>query len=131
MSYWISAAGVLSLVFVMFHIFGGGSGVHEPLLNSAQSVELKGYVSVIWHGVTASMLLCAALFLIAARNLRLRKALTLVAVVQFAAFAALFIFYGLTRMGSVLVMPQWIGFLLIAGVALVGLYVDQSDGDYE
>lgn len=122
MSYWIAAAGFLSLAFVLAHVVGGGADVHIPVLESDLSDVLKGYVSVIWHGITASMLLCSVLLLTASWWPAQRTTLTLIVVVQYAMFAALFIFYGTVRFQSVLVMPPWIGFVAILLVALAGLY---------
>lgn len=121
MSYWVLAAGCLSLAFVLAHVLGGGADVHLPMLASPLSDVLKGYVSVIWHSVTASMLLCSGLLFTAAWRPSLRMALTLVVVIHYGLFAALFLFYGIVRFQSVFVMPQWIGFLLILFIALIGL----------
>ncbi len=121
MSRWIAIAGFLSFLFVVLHVVGGGADVHEPILDSGLTDVLSGYVSVIWHLVTASMLVCTALLLAAAWLPSQRVVLTLVVVAQYALYAALFVFYGVVRFDSVLVMPQWIGFGVIALLALVGV----------
>jgi len=122
MSYWIAAASALSFGFLLLHVIGGGAGVHLPMLKGGLSSELQGYVSVLWHGFTVSMLLCSALFLIAALRPNLRKALTLIPAVQYVGFATIFLLYNWIRFGSLFVMPQWVGFLVIVLIALVGLW---------
>ena len=124
MSYWLAIAGVLSSGFVLLHVVGGGADVHAPLLTARLAGELQAYVSVLWHGFAVSMVLCSGLLLIATWHRGTRKVLTLVTVVQYVGFAGVFLFYGWVRFDSVLVMPQWIGFLAIVLVALVGLWRD-------
>lgn len=121
MSYWIATAGFLSLVLTLVHVIGGGVDVHVPILQSGLSDVLKGYVSVIWHAITATMLMGSVLLLIAAWLPSLRRTLTLIVIIHYGLFTALFVFYGAIRFQSVFVMPPWIGFLIITLVALVGL----------
>lgn len=120
-SYWIALAGVLSFAFTLAHVTGGGELVHSPILESEIVDLLKGYVSVIWHAITATMLLCSVLLLIAAWRPTQRLSFALIVIFHYALFAALFIFYGAVRFQSVFVMPQWIGFVIISLVALMGL----------
>jgi hypothetical protein len=126
----IATAGTLSLVLTAIHVIGGGADVHVPLLESDASDVLKGFVSVIWHGVTASLLMCSAMLLIAARHRFYRVMLTGLVISNYLAFTGLFLFYGITRLGSVLLMPPWIGFAIIAVVAAVGLSMDKSRSAY-
>lgn len=121
-SYWLAIAGVLSFAFTLAHIIGGGGEVYSPILESELFDVLKGYVSVIWHGITATMLLCSVLLMIAAWRPSLRVSMTLTVVIHYALFVALFLFYGAVRFQSVFVMPQWIGFAIISSVALAGLW---------
>lgn len=115
-------AGVLSIGLTAIHIVGGGADVHVPLLESNASDILKGFVSVIWHAVTATLLICSAMLFFAALNKSSRAMLTGLVIAQYSAFVALFLFYGITRLGSVTLMPPWIGFAVIIIVAALGLY---------
>ncbi len=119
----IAAAGVLSLFLGAVHVFGGGPDVHDPLLSADITPLLKGYVSVIWHAVTAAIFLCSGLLLVAARRRDVSGLLAGIVIVYYAAFAGLFLFYGITRLGSVFLMPQWTAFLIIAVLAAVGLFM--------
>jgi len=124
MSYWLAVAGLFSCAFTFAHITGGGDLVHLPMLESELTDVLKGYASVIWHGITANMLVCSVLLLIAAWRPLQRKTLSLVVISHYTLFAVVFIFYGITRFQSVLVMPQWFGFAGIAILAIVGLWMN-------
>lgn len=125
----IATAGMLSLALTAIHIFGGGADVHAPLLDSNASAVLKGFISVIWHGVTANLLLCSAMLFVAAVYPLHRKMLTWIVIANYVAFAGLFLFYGVTRLGSVLLMLPWIGFAIIVAVAAAGLCMDRTPKD--
>jgi hypothetical protein len=122
----IATASALSLAIAAAHIFGGGGDVHVPLLASDASDVLKGFVSVIWHGVTANLLICSFMLLVAARNQSYRTMLTGLVIANYLAFTGLFLFYGITRLGSVFLMVPWIGFAIIVSVASAGLWVDRK-----
>jgi len=121
MNYWILSSGALSIVTLFLHIFGGGREVHVPVLKSDLSVGLKAILSVIWHAITAILALNGAALLLAAVLPGIRKPLVLLVSSQYLAFAFLFIFYGLSRLGTLRPLPQWIIFIVLAGLALVGL----------
>ncbi|MEE9375408.1 MAG: hypothetical protein V3V04_03640 [Rhizobiaceae bacterium] len=61
-----------------------------------------------------------ALFISASRRELSVPLISLVSA-QYIALALLFIFYGISRLGTVWLMPQWIVFLLIPVLAYVGL----------
>ena len=125
----IAISGVLSLALTALHVFGGGPDVHVPLLESDASNVLKGFVSVIWHGVTATLILCSVMLLIAAQNEKFRTILTGLVTAHYLAFAGLFLFYGITRLGTVFLMLPWIGFVVVATVALIGLAQERTIRD--
>ncbi len=119
---FLIVAGVLSLGLTGIHVIGGGQDVHVPLLQSNADDVVKGFASVVWHGVTAALLICSVMLLVAATNDRLRVGYTAVVLAFYLAFAGLFLGYGMLRFGSVLLMPPWIGFLIISAVAAMGLW---------
>jgi len=128
MNYWILSAGILSLLTLLLHAFSGGPEIHVPILESELSVELKAIFSVIWHAITAVLGLSGAALLLTARRRTPPKALILFIFSQYLAFTALFVFYGLTRLESLLPMPQWTIFIVLTGLTLVGLRnVDESE----
>lgn len=117
----IATAGILSVLLTAIHIFGGGADVHAPILASELDPLMKGYSSVLWHGVTASLALCSGILLLAAKREGERELLTWIVIIQFAAFAAIFAYYGISRFGTLFLMPQWIAFLIIIAVSYFGI----------
>lgn len=122
----IATAGILSAILTAIHIFGGGADVHAPILSSQLDPLLKGYSSVLWHGITASLAICSVILLLAAKRQNERELLTWIVIAQFAGFALIFAFYGITRFGTLFLMPQWIAFLIIIGVSLGGIYTHRK-----
>ena len=121
MNKWLLAAGILGFVTVLLHEIGGGAGVHVPILESSLSVDLKAISSVIWHGIGAILLINSGATLLAAWSENLRRPLIFLICVQYAAFTMLFLYYGITRQNSVLLMPQWTIFLVLIGLLLMGI----------
>lgn len=117
----VFVAGVLSVLTLLIHIFGGGPEVHDPVLQSTLSVELKAVLSVIWHAISLVLFINATALFIAAKSPMLQKPIVILVSSQYLAFAALFIFYGVTHLGSLLPMPQWIIFMALAAIGLIGL----------
>ncbi|MEP3197134.1 MAG: hypothetical protein ABJO57_04630 [Lentilitoribacter sp.] len=117
----IATAGVLSLILTAIHIFGGGADVHGPILASGLDIVLKGFSSVVWHAVTANLLLCSFMLLYASYNKEIQTPFTLIVIAHFLAYAGLFIFYGLSRFDTLFVMMPWIAFLFISAVATIGV----------
>ena len=120
MDYWLLTAAGLSAVLLLAHIIGGGRDVHTPMLASEMSGELKAYASIIWHAATAVLLIGSGVFLWA--GVGHGAGMALVILMQYLAFACLFLFYGVSRLKSVWIMPQWVAFILIAMVGGIGLW---------
>lgn len=117
----IATAGVLSLGITAVHVVGGGADVHDPILASTLSPLLKGFVSVVWHGVTANLFICSVMLFIASQHTKYCTLLTSLVIANHLSFTALFLFYGIVRLQSVWLMPPWIGFAAIVLVAVLGL----------
>ena len=88
------------------------------------SLDIRGqiFATGFCHGVTASILLCIGVLLTAAWMLSLRMTLALVVVIHYGFYTALFLLYPVVLFQSVVVMPQWVGFLLTIVVASIGLW---------
>jgi hypothetical protein len=93
------------------HVTYGGVRIHKPLLQSDASRLVRAVGSVIWHAATAMMLLNSIALLYASTQSAASVPLVVLVIVQYLAAAALFITYGLSRFGSLLVLPHWIAFL--------------------
>ncbi len=120
MDYWILSAAGLSFVLLIAHVKGGGKEVHVPMLESDMSRLLKAYASVIWHAVTAVLAIGTLALVWAAFGQGAEMAIVIVG--QYLAFVGLFLIYGVVRLKSIWVMPQWVAFLLISALAGVGLW---------
>ncbi|QRY69947.1 hypothetical protein JVX98_17415 [Ensifer sp. PDNC004] len=126
MSKWLLAAGTLSLATTGIHLFAGGPEVHVPLLASSPSALLKTYVSLLWHATSAILLINSLALLFAGVNGRYRVPLAAAVIVQYLAYAVLFIGYGLAYLGSLSTTPQWAAFLLMAALAAIGVRSDKG-----
>ena len=113
------AAAILSLTITVAHIVGGGAQYHAPILAGPLDVENKAIYSILWHFASLILALntaALARLALSGANTELARFIALQAV----AFAGLFLFYGLTRMGTVLLLPQWTAFLGVAVLAWLG-----------
>jgi len=117
----VLSAGMLSVLTLFAHIFGGGPEIHVPVLESDLPLELKTILSVVWHAVTAVLVINSVALFLAARSKSVEKMLVLFVSSQYLVFAALFVFYGITHLGTLIPMPQWSVFLLMPALALAGL----------
>ena len=117
-----AVAALLMTLTVGLHVFGGGPEVHDPIRASALPDVVRAIGSVLWHGVTWMLILMAVAlgWLTYHRNIAL---FVMVAAVQ-AGFAALFVFYGWTVLGTLWLTPQWIIFTVIPAVMFFGLWQD-------
>jgi len=112
-----AAGGVLALT-TLIHLFGGGRDVVDPLMAQISGPELRLYVLVIWHFVTAFLALSAIALFWAARDIAARGPVRgLVAALSLAA-AGLFAGYGIALLGTLWVAPQWLIFGLVSALTL-------------
>lgn len=115
----MTAAAGLMATTCLVHVFAGGPEIHHPIQDSDLPVELRAISAVIWHAVTLILAaFSAVLFWLAIRD---NAALAYLTIVVQLGFAGLFLFYGLTMLGSPWSMPQWIAFLLIPALTLLGM----------
>jgi len=128
MNRYLITAGAFAGALTLIHIIGGGIDVHTPLLQTQANTELAAYISILWHGVTASLFVIAASLIFSGVHTRNGAAVAVVAISLCIAFAGLFLVYGLSRLGTIWLMPQWIAFLAIATVSLIGLI---KQGQYD
>jgi hypothetical protein len=110
------AAGTTAL-----HLIGGEADVHAPLLALTDGGEMALYVSVLWHGVSAMLLLCALTFGLAARDPQRHRLAVLLAAGLMLALGAVFLAYGVARLGSVWVAPQWVLLVPIGVLGALGM----------
>ncbi len=119
MNPWMIAAGALLWLTTYVHVFLGGPEIHHVIQASDLAADVRGVSAVLWHAVTAIIVLFAVACTHLARRSNREMALLVIGVQL--GFAALFVFYGLTLLGSLWVMPQWVIFTLIPAVMALGM----------
>lgn len=104
-------AAALMGATVLIHVFAEGGNVHSPLQAALPDPGLAAFAAVLWHAVTVVLIVltCGLWVLAKRRDLAFEIVLSGVQV----GFAAVFLFYGLSRLGTVGDMPQWVIFLAI------------------
>ncbi|GAA0587049.1 hypothetical protein [Caenispirillum bisanense] len=111
-------ASALMALTLCIHVFAGGPEVHEPLQTILTDPPLAAIAAVLWHAVTVVLaVLALGLWRLAQHDDPLLEAV--LSGIQLG-FAGLFLFYGLTRLGTVWTMPQWIIFLAIPALTRAG-----------
>ena len=107
-------AGALWMtITVCVHLFAGGADIYDPLRAAPLAPDVVSTLSVVWHAITWSLVLCSAALVYL--TVRSAPAVEVLLGAFFAGFTALFIVYGSVDLGSLWIMPQWI----IFGAALV------------
>jgi hypothetical protein len=108
---WTRLAAILMGLTVLLHVLGGGPEVYDPLQATLSDPFLAAFAAVLWHMITLVLIVLAGGLWVLAR----RQDLALEAILSGIqlGFAALFVSYGLSRLGTLVPMSQWIIFLII------------------
>ncbi len=122
----IMAAAALSALTLAAHIFGGVPEIMIPVLASELTPYLKAIMVVIWDAVTVIMVINSLALIYAALKPKHRAILVTLISAQYILWGGLFVFYGITRLGTLWPMPQWIAFFLIPTLAILGLWLDKK-----
>jgi hypothetical protein len=108
---WTRISAALMAFTFLIHVIAGGKGVHAPLQAALTDPGLAAFAALLWHAVTVVLAVSAVgIWVLANRQDPALEAI--LSAIQLG-LAALFIFYGLTRLGTLFLMPQWIIFLAI------------------
>lgn len=121
MNLWLLSAGIAANLLNLVHIFLGGREIHRPMVASHWPEPAKAIWSVCWHAVTAVMAFGGAALIAAAFLPDFALALSILPIALFLTAAGLFVLYGLTRLGTLRILPHWLAFGAISALALVGL----------
>lgn len=111
-------AGLTMALTFLVHVFVGGPELYTPLRASNLSMVEWSTWSVVWHFVSMQLLLLAVslLYLARSRNVGLFSFVFATTI----GFALLFIGYGIIDLDSIFLMPQWIAFVVVAGLMFWG-----------
>jgi hypothetical protein len=115
---WTRLAAALMGGTCIIHLFVGGPEVHAPLQAALHDSGLAAFAAVLWHAVSVVLgALTFGLWVLAERrDIAFEAILSGVQI----GFAAIFFFYGLTRLGDVSLMPQWVIFVAIPALTRFG-----------
>lgn len=117
----IFAGACVSLLITLAHVTHGGVQFHTPVLNGPMEADAKAVYSILWHFASLTMAVNTLALFRSAFRAGHDNVVSLVAI-QYIFFAGLFIFYGMTRLGTIFELPQWTFFLAISGFSLFGIY---------
>lgn len=120
-SWWFMGAAALSVATAGIHVLAGAPEIMTPLLASGLHAGVKGVVDVMWHHITALLLLAALACTVAGWRAEWRAPVALLLGGQYVLIGLLFLGLGLYWFGNIWPMPQWVLFLAMAGLMLAGI----------
>ena len=121
MNGWLLTAGGIAAATTLIHATAGGRSIVRPLLGSAVAAEPKRTLHVVWHMVTADLLLSSLALLALAFTAAPSTALVLFIAAQYLAYAVVFLIITLAAdwPRPLLQLPQWMLLLPVAVLALI------------
>lgn len=119
-SWWFVAAAAASLITSAVHVLAGTPEIMSPLLASNLPPVVKGVFDVMWHQITALLLIGSAAALVAAALPAWRLPVAVLIGGHFALIAVLFLVLGAMWFSSPWPMPQWVLFGAMAILLLIG-----------
>ena len=114
-----TVAGIIMVLTTAIHLFAGGPEYHAVYQSTLPTAHLASMAAVLWHAVTVNLMVFAGAYFWLARHpsLPLFVALTAMQI----GWAGLFLFYGLTMLGTPWPMPQWVIFLVTPLISLAAV----------
>jgi hypothetical protein len=119
-SWYFLAAAAVSLITSALHVLAGTPEIMAPLLASTLPPVVKGVFDVMWHQITALLLLGSGASLVAAARPAWRLPVAVLIGGQFALISVLFLTLGAMWFSSPWPMPQWMLFGAMAVLLLIG-----------
>lgn len=124
--FWCFTAGIMSLLLTLLHVVSGGPRFHDTALASPLSEVWKAAFSTVWHEITALLLLNGLALMGAGLALRKNQLLLWLVVALNVAFGVLFAGYGVVRLGTPLILLQWVLFAAIAACVFVAIVLPDA-----
>lgn len=123
---WFLGAAALGFASTALHVLSGGPEIMDPLYASAVPVASVAVLDVVWQQVTALLLGGGLVAALAAFRPAWRRPVAWLLGGHYLVVAAIFIAWGVMWFGSPWPMPQWVLFLLMAGLMFAGLRFSAS-----
>ncbi|WP_228974636.1 hypothetical protein [Streptomyces sp. DH12] len=122
MNGWLLTAGIVAAVTTVIHVIAGGRSVVRPLLGSEVAAEPRRTLHVVWHMVTADLLISSVALLALAFAAAPSTALVLFIAAQYLAYSVVFVTVALAAdwPRPLLRLPQWMLLLPVGVLALLG-----------
>ncbi len=118
MNILLTIAGAIMTLTAGIHIFAGGPEYHDVFQTVLPTPHLAAMSAVLWHAITVNLIVFAGAYFWLARHPS-RPLLITLAAMQIG-WIALFLFYGMTMLGSLWPMPQWVIFGVTVLLTLYG-----------
>jgi len=118
---WLLAASAISFATIGLHVIGGTPEIMSPLYASNTPKLSVGIAEVMWNQITLLLAIGSWVFWRAANRPQKAFELTIAMIVLYLGITLLFIGSGLSMFASLWVMPQWVLFLAMAALAIIGL----------
>ena len=115
----LAAAAVILILTAGAHAFMGGPEINAVVQQSALDPVVRSVSAVVWHALTVLFLIMGAAAFWAARRTNMALVVMLGAICF--SFVAVFLVIGLTALGTIWLMPQWIFFVVAGALLLWGL----------
>ncbi|MBL4649017.1 MAG: hypothetical protein JKY03_04745 [Aureispira sp.] len=123
--YWI-IAGILNLMIFFLHLIGGQLDLVNPMLDSSLSIERSAQLVGAWHIVTIILLATSCILLSAGLGRRYSTNTEMIRLIGYLNLSFCLPFV-LASFYYVLLVPQWIFFLPVGILAMIGLKKTPKD----
>lgn len=118
---FLATGAILSALILPLHIFGGGPEFPEIIFAiDALDAKQKALYGVMWHTISALLFLASITYGIASIKPQHTSAVTFVNAL-YAAITVLFLYYGITVVGDLWTLPQWLLFAIMIAITQMGL----------
>lgn len=118
---WFATAAAISFASVGLHVIGGTPEIMVPLEQSNAPQLSKGIADVIWQQVTFLLVVGGIVFAWASRAKSKTFEISITMIVLYAGITLIFIGNGISRFAGIADMPQWVLFLAMTVLPVVGL----------
>jgi len=123
--YWI-IAGILNLMIFFLHLIGGQLDLVNPMLDSSLSIERSAQLVGAWHIVTIILLATSCILLSAGLGRRYSTNTEMIRLIGYLNLSFCLPFV-LASFYYVLLVPQWIFFLPVGILTMIGLKKTPKD----